>query len=79
MWKIPAADDETAGEGNKTPDTAGDNAGGSGAGAGSETGGSQNPKAVQTGDATDFLPALVMMFASLSVVIAGMGKKTKKH
>ena len=74
-----AADDETAGEGNKTPDTAGDNAGGSGAGAGSETGGSQNPKAVQTGDATDFLPALVMMFASLSVVIAGMGKKTKKH
>lgn len=69
----PAADKANGEDDNKTE--TGANTGDTGSGADS----SQTSKAVQTGDTTDFIPILILMFASISIVVMLLAGRSKKY
>lgn len=69
----PASDEVNGEDDNKTG--TGANTGNTGSG----TDSSQTSKAVQTGDTTDFIPILIVMFASISIVVMVLAGRSKKH
>lgn len=69
----PASDEVNGEDDNKTE--SGTNTRDTGSGADS----SQTSKAVQTGDTTDFIPILIVMFASISIVVMVLVGRSKKH